>query len=149
MPKGGEEVDHPAASSINGLSVAALLSHAPPKLERGWDLRTAEWIGRDWALSYVSSGQEFLASRKLAGLSGGDLPLLTIGDPVLAEPDGTNFNAQVAARGAATSDPVQLRALGNLPETRTEVEQMAAAFGRGSVKLLGLTATESIFDPNY
>jgi hypothetical protein len=131
--------------ALTGLSVAALLSHAPPKLERGWDLRTADWIGRDWALSYVSSGQEFLASRKLAGLSGGDLPLLTIGDPALAEPDGTNFNAQVAARGVATSNPLQLRELGNLPETRTEVEQMAASFGQGSVKLLGLTATESDF----
>jgi hypothetical protein len=131
--------------ALTGLSVAALLSHAAPKLERGWDLRTADWIGRQWALSYVSSGQEFLASRKLAGLSGGDLPLLTVGDPVLAEPDGANFNAQVAARGVATSNPLQLRELGNIPGARTEVEQMASSFGQGSVRLLGLRATESSF----
>ena len=99
-----------------------------------------------WAISYAASAQAFVAVRKLATTTGGDLPLLAVGDPDLSVGSKAHApNIQVVARGSAVVSPLELSALGELPATHEELAEVAHAFGERSVVLSGTKATEGNF----
>jgi hypothetical protein len=112
---------------LGGTPVAALLRKQPAELSSGWDLKDADWVGTTWSLSFVGSAAELLAARRIASASGGELSYLGIGDPEL-EAIGASF----APSPTALSSPVPLSELGNLPQTRAEIEAFRGAFGNKS-----------------
>src|SRR5581483_11519904 len=111
----------------------------------GYDLSKAGWLINKYDFSYESSVEEFVAARKLSALSGGDLPFLGVGDPDLSKPsaDGKTTGELLAMRGARSVNGT-IKSLPDLPETATELKQVAATFP-GSQLLLGDQATEEQF----
>ena len=107
-------------------------------------LATAPWLGVTRAISIVIDAQELISSRRLrASKSPAPFAFLGIGDPHLSgfTQDGQP-RSEVALRGVKRGAAPSLAALDSLPETRSEIEHMAATFGTSAKVLLGDNATE-------
>jgi CHAT domain-containing protein len=106
------------------------------------------WLGANRGITMVSDPQQFLAARRLRRSSTYPLPFLGIGDPRFGgkTADGVS-RAEVALRGSSNG-ALRLADLGEanqLPDTATELKQVAARFGANSEILLGEKSREMDF----
>ena len=134
-------------ASHSTFPVHALSANTPPGQDGSYDLSKARWLGREYAFSYVVSLHHFAGGRYRAHQTDLATAYLGIGNPVLSArgPDGTTFGEKIAARSArsATAGLVSLSAL---PETETEIRELAKVFPNSRAKvLLGPDATEAKF----
>lgn len=134
-------------ASHSAFPVHALSANTPPGQDGSYDLSKARWLGREYAFSYVVSLHHFAGGRYRARQSDLATAYLGIGNPVLSAkgPDGSTFGQKIAARSArsATAGLVSLSAL---PETETEIRELAKVFPNSRAKvLLGPDATEAKF----
>lgn len=108
-------------------------------------LRATAWMIRDHALTTLPSVEALGVVRHLPPLPPPRLAFMGFGDPALA--GGATLAA--LSRGAGlmqggVADASQLRRLPALPETRAELEAIAATLGRDRSRLvLGAAATET------
>ena len=104
--------------------VAALLRSAPTAVPGGYDLESADWLVRHYAIAYVRTPAALVSLRRRRH-DVEDLPFrfLGVGDPVLTDP----------------------AVLAPLPETRDELNASAAAVGNPATVLVGEHATEGQF----
>ncbi len=153
------------SDELAGLPFQLLVTSRPdPRLEGADALRRAAWLIRDRAVSTLPSVASLKALRALAfDAPRGSKGFLGIGDPVIGrggEMDcgGAAETVAVAAAeeaappsnllrsgpgdGTAIADVEAVRALTRLPDTRCELERIAASIGGGEL-LLGEAATES------
>jgi hypothetical protein len=95
-------------SELADIPLQALLDAAPPQQGNGYNLAQARWLLHRFDVSYLSSVREFVAAHRLADGTGGALPFLGVGDPVLA------------GRAGAFASLVEL------PETAAELQAIHA-----------------------
>lgn len=133
--KGRDHVYFGAQSVARSLPLQVLLTGAPEKVEGGYDLKTAPWVFRKFAVSYVSSPASLIYFARDG--RNGRTPskrFLGVGDPKLA--------GQPVPEGH-TEPSVRLASLGELPETAIELEAVSALFEpRHRTVLIGRPATE-------
>lgn len=107
------------------------------------DYARAGWLGVDKVLTLAPSVRTFHDLRRLARPSTAPRPLLAMGDPALT---GRAAGLGALGRFCQTTQPVPadlIRGLTPLPETASEVRQVAAALGAGRDDvILGTAATE-------
>ncbi len=126
-----------------------LTEETAPRLDNYAAYRSAPWLARRFAVSYLPSVNALYALRKVAGVSHAEKDFLGIGDPLLADHPGVTGNvlsASVAqsARGAALGKAVSanrvdvdlIQQLPSLPETARELEILAGLFGKGKSRLV-------------
>lgn len=110
--------------------------------------RKLAWLLRDYAVSVLPSAVSFGALRKADRRPPGDHAFAGIGDPILT--NHTELAQLVSVRSLRGTegkiDPAKVRALPALPETRSELQQIASLLQAGprnrKTKLwLGLDAT--------
>ncbi|HEY1613978.1 MAG TPA: CHAT domain-containing protein [Rhizomicrobium sp.] len=124
------------------IPLGALLATTPPREGEVFDLSRADWLIKKYVISNASSVEEFVASRRLSAVAGGELPFLGVGDPALDETvsQGKTGGQILASRGVSSAGG-QLRELPELPETGVELKEVAALI-QGSSLLLRHDATE-------
>ena len=128
----------------------ALLVTEPPVGAR--DYGRAAWLVRRVASSVVPSVRAFVTLRDKAASVGATRPFLGIGNPTFegrAPARGSRSGLETLAShcgGDGPIPPALLRALAPLPETASELRQVAASLGAGPDSLLlGPAATETAF----
>ena len=128
----------PGLYALN-LPLTALLARPPPRLDRGYDLRTADWSVRHYGFSYPGSAASMAASRA-GNVDRANLPFdfLGVGDPDVP----SNALIEAPARDAAGAQRADLAQLASLPETRPELISSGANF-RAPTLLFGESANEA------
>lgn len=138
--KPGDRIIWLAGVALSDVPLAALLPSAPPKLERGYDLASADWLVRRHAISYAGSASVIVATRSSRFRAGADFDFLGVGDPILSGKTAEGEDrAQVVLRGLRGEG--RLASLAPLPETKDELEASARGF-RTARLLLQEAATE-------
>jgi len=108
------------------------LALLPRRPTAGGLYHAAAWLGRETALSMSSSVASFVAARRDLSPSRATRPFFGLGDPALAGggrvEDAVRTAVADCERGGSF-DPLILKALPSLPETRDELFMVAAALG--------------------
>jgi CHAT domain-containing protein len=159
------------SDELAGLPFQLLVTRTPdPALEGTEALRRASWLVRDHAVSTLPSVASLRALRATASEAPeGTKSFLGVGDPIIgnagemacaetpeaiqvaalgqgAAPDrpspSRSLLRSAAGSSIAVADVNAVRALARLPDTRCELERIAASVGGGDL-LLGETATEA------
>lgn len=147
--------------SLANLPLQLLVTEAPdPSLDGEHALREARWLIRDMALSTLPSVASLAALRQVApAAAAGSRRFLGVGDPVIgrggpircADEDAAPVRVAqaqevtgglVRSAGGGVADVEAVRALSRLPDTRCELEAIAATLGGGTL-LLDAMATET------
>jgi len=134
-------------ASLSSLPFSVLLT-APtgPTLIAPKDFREAPWLVRSYAQTTFPSASSVVALRSLDKAATAPKAFLGVGDPILVggpSPSRARGEAFSALAVRRLADPSILQQLPPLPETRQELDRMAAALGVASSKLLfGKDATE-------
>lgn len=147
--------------SLANLPLQLLVTEAPDPALMGADaLREARWLIRDMALSTLPSVASLAALREVApAAAAGSRRFLGVGDPVIgrggpmrcADEDAAPVRVALAqevtgglvrSAGDGVTDVEAVRALSRLPDTRCELEAIAATLGGGTL-LLDAMATET------
>jgi CHAT domain-containing protein len=110
------------------------------------DFREAPWLVRTYALTTFPSASSLVALRALRRVDKASSAFFGVGAPVLAGgPHGARARGDVfsALSARRLADPAILQQLPPLPETRQELDRMAAVLGPTSSRILsGADATE-------
>ncbi len=125
------------------LPLGLLVTQTPPA---GADPVRTGWLVRDMALSVVPSVSSLAALRQVAGQSAGSHPFIGFADPAFAGVPGAVRGLWAltgACRQGERADVDLVRDLPRLPETASELGQIATALGadRASV-ITGAAASE-------
>lgn len=156
------------SDELAGLPFQLLVTRPPdPGLRDAEALRRASWLIRDYAVSTLPSVASLRALRSLASdAPRGTKGFLGVGDPIIgrageiacaegsqavqvaalspdvAPPPPDGLLRSGAGSPLAVADVAAVRALTRLPDTRCELERIAASVGGGEL-LLGEAATET------
>jgi CHAT domain-containing protein len=125
---------------LQSLPLAVLVTQPPERdPQTPGDHRNVAWLARDYAVSVLPSVSSFQALRRPSHAATAPAPFLGIGDPVLR-----GVTLASLYRGAAV-DVDKVRSLPSLPETATELRDIAQAMGATDADLLlGARASEPV-----
>lgn len=128
---------------LQSLPISSLpVSNVPEFVENFEQFREVEWLGERVAPVYLPSPGALNALRRFAGRSSAPEPFIGFGDPLLDGDPGAGRGAIAFTRGAL-ADVDSVRRLPRLPETRAELEAVAASLGApGSSVRTGFSAAE-------
>ncbi len=92
--------------------------------------REANWLGKEYAFSYLPSVSSFKALRELGAKKRGIVPFVGFGDPVLGNQNGElRVDTVYDKKGSGRANLRGIRRLAALPETAEELRQMAQILG--------------------
>jgi CHAT domain-containing protein len=105
-----------------GIPISVFVSSMPKRIENGYDLAKAEWLGKKFSVSYNSSPAGFMAARKIGKFKRPSGGFLGVGAPRLKNSIGESIgkSIQLVLRGTSSVSG-EISELEELPETEKEL----------------------------
>ena len=146
MPRRCESYCVDTTGSAEPVSDRRSFARKPAKHGDLYDLSSAQWLAKDYAISYATSVRAFIAARIIGESMEADLPFLGVGDPLLTSPaDDEQAGGELLVAGTVTTRSGPLESLWELPETSSELRSIANLEGDRAELLLRDAATEQNF----
>ncbi|WP_232492306.1 CHAT domain-containing tetratricopeptide repeat protein [Novosphingobium kaempferiae] len=132
--------------ALSSIPLGVLVSQPPAAaIRRASDFLSIEWVAKRHAIGVFPSAASTVALRRLKKGVAPSGSFLGVGDPELSGKAAVNAQIVLTRSLGRTrlADPSILSGLTPLPESRSELEQMASALGAGSANLMvGAAASE-------